>query len=70
MLRSDLALNGGLQEKLDQQAIEGTDGLLTGNQFAKRECVDTANDLSALLVRPSCTAGLMVDTLAHRATFG
>ena len=28
-----LALNGGLQEKLDQQAIEGTDGLLTGTNL-------------------------------------
>ena len=28
-----LALNGGLQEKLDQQAIEGTDGLLTGSNL-------------------------------------
>ena len=29
-----LALNGGLQEKLDQQAIAGTDGLLTGTNLA------------------------------------
>ena len=28
-----LALNSGLQEKLDQQAIEGTDGLLTGTNL-------------------------------------
>ena len=28
-----LALNGGLQERLDQQAIEGTDGLLTGTNL-------------------------------------
>ena len=28
-----LALNGGLQEKLDQQAIEGTDGLLTSTNL-------------------------------------
>ena len=28
-----LALNAGLQEKLDQQAIEGTDGLLTGTNL-------------------------------------
>ena len=28
-----LALNGGLQEKLDQQAIEGTDGLLTATNL-------------------------------------
>ena len=28
-----LALNGGLQEQLDQQAIEGTDGLLTGTNL-------------------------------------
>ena len=28
-----LALNGGLQEKLDEQAIEGTDGLLTGTNL-------------------------------------
>ena len=28
-----LALNGGLQEKLDQQAIKGTDGLLTGTNL-------------------------------------
>ena len=26
-------MNGGLQEKLDQQAIEGTDGLLTGTNL-------------------------------------
>ena len=29
-----LALNGGLQEKLDQQAIAGTDGLLSGTNLA------------------------------------
>ena len=28
-----LALSGGLEEKLDQQAIEGTDGLLTGTNL-------------------------------------
>ena len=28
-----LALNAGLQEKLDEQAIEGTDGLLTGTNL-------------------------------------
>ena len=28
-----LALSGGLQEKLDQQAIKGTDGLLTGTNL-------------------------------------
>ena len=33
MLRYDLALNGGLQEKLDQQAINGTDGLLTSTNL-------------------------------------
>ena len=36
-----LALNGGLQEKLDQQAIEGTDGLLTGTNLPNNECLDT-----------------------------
>ena len=37
-----LALNGGLQEKLDQQAIEGTDGLLTATNLPNNNVSSTS----------------------------
>ena len=43
-----LALNGGLQEKLDQQAIEGTDGLLTGTNLPNNN-VSTATTFALYL---------------------
>ena len=43
-----LALNGGLQEKLDQQAIEGTDGLLTGTNLPNAN-VNTATTFALYL---------------------
>ena len=43
-----LALNGGLQEKLDQQAIEGTDGLLTGTNLPNNN-VNTASTFALYL---------------------
>ena len=47
-----LALNGGLQEKLDQQAIEGTDGLLTGTNLPN-------NNVSAVTTFPLYLSGLL-----------
>ena len=43
-----LALNGGLQEKLDQQAIEGTDGLLTSTNLPNNN-VSTATTFQLYL---------------------
>ena len=43
-----LALNGGLQEKLDQQAIEGTAGLLTGTNLPNNN-VSTATTFALYL---------------------
>ena len=43
-----LALNGGLQEKLDQQAIEGTDGLLTATNLPNAN-VNTATTFQLYL---------------------
>ena len=55
MLRYGWRLNGGLQEKLDQQAIEGTDGLLTATNLPNAN-VSTQTTfqlyLSGLSVRP------------------
>ena len=59
-----LALNGGLQEKLDQQAIEGTDGLLTGTNLPNNN-VNTVSTFALYLSAACCTEGLMVGTLAH-----
>ena len=47
-----LALNGGLQEKLDQQAIAGTDGLLTGSNL-------TANNVTATTTFALYLSGLL-----------
>ena len=47
-----LALNAGLQEKLDQQAIEGTDGLLTGTNLAN-------NNVSAVTTFALYLSGLL-----------
>ena len=43
-----LALNGGLQEKLDQQAIEGTDGLLTGTNLPNNNVSSDRFDIRAV----------------------
>ena len=47
-----LALNGGLQEKLDEQAIEGTDGLLTGTNLSN-------NNVSAVTTFALYLSGLL-----------
>ena len=47
-----LALNGGLQEKLDQQAINGTDGLLNGTNLP-------ANNVSAISTFQLYLSGLL-----------
>ena len=44
-----LALNSGLQEKLDQQAIEGTDGLLTSERISPTTNVNTATTFALYL---------------------
>ena len=52
MLRCVWHLNGGLQEKLDQQAIEGTDGLLTGTNLPNNN-VSERFDIRAVPQRPT-----------------
>ena len=55
MLRSDWRLNGGLQEKLDQQAIDGTDGLLKATNLPNANVTTQTTFqlyLSGLLVWP------------------
>ena len=47
-----LALNGGLQEKLDEQAIEGTDGLLTATNLPN-------NNVSAVTTFQLYLSGLL-----------
>ena len=47
-----LALNGGLQEKLDEQAIDGTDGLLTGSNLPN-------NNVNAVTSFASYLSGLL-----------
>ena len=47
-----LALNGGLQERLDQQAIEGTDGLLTATNLPN-------NNVSAVTTFQLYLSGLL-----------
>ena len=47
-----LALNSGLQERLDQQAIEGTDGLLTGTNLPN-------NNVNAVTTFPLYLSGLL-----------
>ena len=63
-----LALNGGLQEALDKQAISGTDGLLTATNLPNAN-VNTATT-SRCTSAACCTAESMDVMLAHHPTFG
>ena len=62
-----LALNGGLQERLDQQAIEGTNGLLTGTNLPNNN-VSERFDIRLVPERICSMAVSMADSPAHHPT--